>query len=120
MDMEKYEVRVLFRHFWKRNYKAAAAANKICDIEGEGTVNERTAQQWFKGFASGKLSLEDEERPGRPRIWDSEATEEAAEQHPSTSTHRLSDTLGPSKSTIHRHLTVLGKFTRAVELYLMS
>jgi hypothetical protein len=28
MEMEKYEVRVLFRHYWKQNYKAAAAAKK--------------------------------------------------------------------------------------------
>jgi hypothetical protein len=28
MEMEKYEVRVLLRHYWKQNYKAAAAANK--------------------------------------------------------------------------------------------
>jgi hypothetical protein len=61
-------------------------------------VNERTVQCWFN------LSLEDEQCPGRPRIWDSEATKEAAEQQISTSTRRLSDTLGPSKSTIHCHL----------------
>jgi transposase len=72
-------------------------------------VNERTAQQWFKRFTSGNLSLEDEQRPGRPWIWDSKATKEAAEQQPSTRSHRLSDTLGPSKSTIHHHLTALGK-----------
>jgi hypothetical protein len=71
-------------------------------------VNEHTAQPWFKRFASGNLSLEGEQRPGRPWIWDSEATTEAAEQQPSASTRRLSDTLGPSESTIHRHLTALG------------
>jgi hypothetical protein len=76
-------------------------------------VNEHTVQQWFKRFASGNLSLEDEQCLGRPRIWDSEATKEAAEQQPSTSTHRLSDTLGPSKSTIHRHLTTLGKIYKS-------
>jgi hypothetical protein len=58
---------------------------------------------------TGNLSLEDEQHPGRTQIWDSEATKEAAEQQPSTSTRRLSDALGPSKSTIHRHLTALGK-----------
>jgi histone-lysine N-methyltransferase SETMAR len=72
-------------------------------------VNKHMAQWWFKRFASGNLSLEDEQLPGQPRIWDSEATKEAAEQQLSTSTHRLSDTLGPSKSTIHHHLTALGK-----------
>jgi histone-lysine N-methyltransferase SETMAR len=72
-------------------------------------VNERSAQRWFKRFASGNLSLEDEQRPGRPQICDSEATKEAAEQEPSTRTCRLSDTLYPSKSTIHRHLTAVGK-----------
>jgi transposase len=78
-------------------------------------VNERTAQRWFKRFASGNLSLEDEQLLGRPRIWDSEATKEAAEQ-PSTSTRRLSDTLGPSKSTIHRHLTALGKIYKSCRI----
>jgi hypothetical protein len=76
-------------------------------------VNERTAQWWFKRFASGNLSLEDEQLLGRPRIWDSEVTKEAAEQQPATNTCRLSDTLGPSKSTIPRHLTALGKIYKS-------
>jgi hypothetical protein len=76
-------------------------------------VNERTAQQWFKWFASGNLNLEDEQRPGQTRIWDSEATKEVGKQQPSTSTCRLSDTLGPSKSTTHRHLTALGKIYKS-------
>jgi hypothetical protein len=83
------------------------------DVEGEGAVNERTAQWWFKRFAIGNFSLEDEQRLGWPQIWDSEATKEAAEQQPSTSTHRLSDTFGPSKSTIHCHLTALGKIHKS-------
>jgi transposase len=66
--------------------KLYSSKKKKSDVEGEGAVNERTAQRWFKRFASGNLSLEDEQRPGRPRIWDSEATKEAAEQQPSTST----------------------------------
>jgi hypothetical protein len=28
MEMEKYEVRVLLKHYWKQNYKAEAAAKK--------------------------------------------------------------------------------------------
>jgi hypothetical protein len=33
---------------------------KKCDVEGEGAVNEGTAQRWFKRFASDNLSLEGE------------------------------------------------------------
>jgi hypothetical protein len=29
MEMEKYEVRVLLRHYWKQKYKATAAAKKF-------------------------------------------------------------------------------------------
>jgi histone-lysine N-methyltransferase SETMAR len=115
MEMEEYEVRVLLRHYCKQNYKAAAAAKK-CDVEGAGAVNKRTAQRWFKRFASGNLSLEDEQRPGRPRIWDSEATKEAAGQQTSTSTRRLSDTLDPSKSNIHRQLSALGKIYKSCRI----
>jgi hypothetical protein len=70
-------------------------------------VNEHMAHWWFKRFASVNLSVEDKQHLGRPRIWDSEATKEASEQQPSTSTRRLSDTLGSSKSTVHRHQTAV-------------
>jgi hypothetical protein len=93
-----------------------SSEKKKCDVEGEGAVNEYTAQRWFERFASGNLSLEDEQRPGRPRIWDSEATKEAAEQQPSTSSRRLSDTLGPSKSTIHRHTAALGNIYKSCRI----
>jgi phosphoribosylaminoimidazole-succinocarboxamide synthase len=56
MEMEKYEVQVLLRHYWKQNYETTAAAKKICDVEGKGAVNEHMAQHWFKWFASGNLS----------------------------------------------------------------
>jgi hypothetical protein len=66
MEMEKYEVQLLLRHYWKQNYKATEAVKKKCDVEGEGAVNECTVQRWFKQFASGNLSLEDEQHLGRP------------------------------------------------------
>jgi transposase len=89
MEMEKYEAGYYSDIIG--NITIKPRQHKKCDVEGEGAVNERTAQRWFKRFVSGNLGLEDEQRPGRPRIWDSEATKEAAEQQPSTSMLRLSD-----------------------------
>jgi hypothetical protein len=99
----------------KYGYYSDISGNKTIggDVEGETAVNERTVQRSFERFMSGNLSLEDEQHPGQPRIRDSEATKEAAEQQPSTSMCRLSDTLGPSKSTTHRHLTAVGKIYKS-------
>jgi hypothetical protein len=47
---------------------SCGSSKKKDDVEGEGAVNERTAQRWLKGFASGNLSLEDEQHLGRPQI----------------------------------------------------
>jgi hypothetical protein len=47
-----------------KTIKAQLRQKKICDVEDEGAVNERTVQGWFKRFASGNLSLKDEQRPG--------------------------------------------------------
>jgi hypothetical protein len=32
MEIEKYEVRVLFRHYWKQNYEVATAARKKKEV----------------------------------------------------------------------------------------
>jgi hypothetical protein len=33
MEMKKYEERVLLRHYWKQNYKAAAAGNVMLKVK---------------------------------------------------------------------------------------
>ncbi len=47
MEGEKLEIRVLLRHYWKQDYTATAAANKICEVEGDGVVSTRTAQNRY-------------------------------------------------------------------------
>ena len=37
----KLEIRVLVKHYWKQDYKAAVLAQRICEMEGEGVANER-------------------------------------------------------------------------------
>jgi transposase len=104
MTDEKYEIRVLLRHYWKKGLSSRDAAAEICNVEGEGMVKKTAAAKWFKRFNNGETSLADLPRSGRPSTVNNEALRELVEQQPQTSTRRLSAELGPSKSTIDRHL----------------
>ncbi|CAD5220683.1 unnamed protein product [Bursaphelenchus xylophilus] len=107
--MEKSEIRVLLRHYWKQGLSAAAAAKKICEVEGDNVVSDRTAQNWFKRFNDGDTDLEDKTHSGRPTTVDSEAIREAVETNPSVSTRRLAAELGIPQTSVVRHLHALGK-----------
>ena len=48
------EIRFLVKHYWKQDYKAAAAARRICEVEGEDAVSEHVAQRWFQRFNIGE------------------------------------------------------------------
>lgn len=113
MEVTKFEIRVLLKHYWKQDYKAAAAARKICEVEGEGVVSERVAQRWFQRFNNGEENTKDLPRSGRPKVWNIEDTSRALEEDPQKSTRRLSEELGASKDTIHRQIKTLGKSYRS-------
>ncbi|GBP49288.1 Histone-lysine N-methyltransferase SETMAR [Eumeta japonica] len=81
----------------------STGSKKICEIGGEDAVDERTAQCWLNRFTA-DLTLVNHSRSGHPPVRDIEALKEAVEYQTSTSTRRLSDSLGPSVDIIHRHL----------------
>ena len=54
-----FEIRVLPKHYCKQDCKAAAAARRICEVEGEGVVSESVAQQWFQRFNTGEENTKD-------------------------------------------------------------
>jgi histone-lysine N-methyltransferase SETMAR len=110
--MEKYQIRVLLRHYWKQKFKATEAARKICQVEGEQAVSINVAQYWFKKFNGGHTDLRDEPRSGRPMTVNSEALREVVEANPSTSTHILSAELDIPQTSIVRHLHALGMVNR--------
>ena len=64
--MENFEIRILLLHYWKKEFKAAEAAKKICVVEEEDVVLIHTVQKWFKKFNEGHTDLRDEARLGRP------------------------------------------------------
>ena len=45
MELTKIDIKVLLKHYWKQDYKEAAAAGRICEVGGEGVVSERVAQR---------------------------------------------------------------------------
>ena len=110
--MEKIELRVILRHYWKQGFKATDAAKKICQVEGEGIVEVRTAQIWFKRFNDGDTTLKDNAHTGRPITVDSSAIVNAVEANPSTSTRRLSCELGIPTTSVFRHLKGQGKVNK--------
>ena len=110
--MENFEIRVLLRHYWKQGFNATAATKKVCKVEGDNVVSNRTAQNWFKRFNEGDIDLGDNARSGRPTTVDSEAIREAVETNPSISTRRLSTELDIPQTSIVRHLHALGKVNR--------
>ncbi len=108
MEPDSYEIRVLFRHYWKKGLNAAAAAREICNREGMDAVVERTAQKLFKRFKDGHTRIEYQPHNGRPCTFDQEALTQAVQGEPATTTRILSVQLSTSKSTIGCQLNSLG------------
>lgn len=94
----------MLHHCWKKVLNARAAAKQICGMKGEGVLSKSTAIEWFKRLEGGDANLEKKSHSGRPSTMDKDALLQAVQQQPCASTRRLSTKLGPSKSTIARHL----------------
>jgi transposase len=77
---------VLLHHYWKQNLKATETAKKICEVEGNGVISNRTAQNWFKRFNDRDTSLEYEPWFGRPVTVNFEALHEVLRANLATST----------------------------------
>ena len=105
--MTNFQLRVLLRHYWRKNLDAKAAAKAICDVEGEGTVAPRTAQKGFKRFNEGDLDLEDRPRSGRPTVLDEGDLQAALDVEPSSSTRELAEELDVDQKTVWNHLKQL-------------
>ena len=82
IETYKVKIRVLLKHYGKQDYKAAAVARRICQVEGEGVVSERVAQRWFQRFNTGEENTKDLPRSGRPKLWDIENISRVLEENP--------------------------------------
>ena len=73
MKDKKFVVRASMLYDFKRGKTAADCHRTICAAFGEDSISISQCQRWFKRFANGNESLEDEERAGRPVVFDNEA-----------------------------------------------
>ncbi len=96
MSELNFEIRAILRHYWKQGYKATEAARKICDVEGDGTVEIRAAQIWFKKFKNGDTSLEDKRRCGHSFLINPEAVR-------GRSSHKHSEVIGRARNFSVNH-----------------
>ncbi|CAH1394694.1 unnamed protein product [Nezara viridula] len=104
-----YEILVILRHYWKKNFTAAEATREIIKYEGEGVLDQRTARRWFEKFTSGDTTLERKKGSGRPLMDIDKALQEAIKSNPSTTTRELARECGVSKDTVNRHLLSMEK-----------
>lgn len=112
MNDSKQEILILLRHYWKQNFKATDAVKRICEVEGDGIVQIRVAQKWFKRFSDGDITLQRSKGSGRRITVDNDAIRAAVEAEPTKSCRNMAVELSISKSSIHSHLHQLGKVNK--------
>lgn len=109
MSPKNERIRELMLYEFKQGRNAAASSRKICDVEGPGTVSERTCQNWFKKFKQGDMGLKHRSRSGRPTSINLDSLRLAIEAEPAASTLALSAENQCTRWTIVRGLNRLGK-----------
>ena len=102
-------IRACILYEFKLGTNAAEASRKICTAFGEDALTSRTAQRWFKKFATGDESLEDETRAGRPLTLDIEELRTMIETNSQLTCQMLAERFQVSDETIRLHLHKLGK-----------
>lgn len=109
MPIENSVIRACLLYEFKLGSKAAVACRKIRTAFGEDVISERTAQKWFKKFASGDEGIDDAPRSGRPTVIDDEELRVLVESNPRVSCQELARVFKVSVETVRLHLHRLGK-----------
>ena len=64
--MEKYEFRILIKHYFLRKKTTKEAKLKLDKYYGDSAPSYSTVKNWFADFKRGRISTDDAERSGRP------------------------------------------------------
>ncbi|GFV02386.1 HTH_48 domain-containing protein [Trichonephila clavipes] len=66
MSVDKVHFRHCILYEFQKGSNTSVACKNLCAVFGKDIVNVRTCQRWFSKFRSGKLSLQESDRSGRP------------------------------------------------------
>ena len=64
---QKTEIRSYIKRRIRFNIDSKQIFNELCGIYGSQTISMHTVFRWVKAFKTGKFSVEDDTRPGRPK-----------------------------------------------------
>ena len=107
--MENRLLRAIMLHEFKLGHSGGETTRNIVKAWGPKSTSKSTVLRWFKRFASGDESLEDEPGRGRHSSIGDEVLKAAVEANPKTTTRALAADLGVHHSTVARHLADIGK-----------
>lgn len=107
-SLDKSQIRAIIYYEWKNNTSTNETVSKLNEVLGEGTMQLRTVQNWFKKFNSGDFSLEDKERSGRPKELEDYQIMDLLERNRSISAKQIASELNISDTAIRNRLKALG------------
>ena len=103
---QKTEIRSYIKCRIRLNIDSKQIFNELCGIYGPQTISMRTVFRWVKAFKAGKLSVEDDTRPGRPKTSVIAAVKIVVEQDARLSVKDIASCTGISEGSVQ---TILKK-----------
>ena len=108
MPRSSIQIRMCLLYDFKVGLKATASVKRINIGFGEGTVNIRDAQRWFKRFREGNEDLEDMPGGAPPTLVKKEALIELVESGPRQTCAKMAEHFECDESTVRKRLHKLG------------
>jgi histone-lysine N-methyltransferase SETMAR len=89
--------------------KSAAESHRmVVETYANHAPSIKTCEFWFRRFKEGNFFTEDEERSGRPKIFEDSELESLLDQDPCQTQQELANSLGVAQPTISERLQKLG------------
>lgn len=110
--LSKQELRIILLHEFKLGHSVAESIVNINKAWGPNVTSQRTTRRWFAKFRSGDISVEDQDKEGRPSAVDDNKLKEIIAANPRKTCREIAEELDVDFSTIARHLKDMGKIKK--------